>query len=537
MSVLWRAVKVPQLNRNIRVTHSGALVEPIKTGLPKSVESICPDCLEVIPAVQYEEDNKVLMEKHCPKHGCFRDVVFSDVDIYSKAEEWLFDEGKGVENVKVENGFQCPDHCGICDRHTSHTAVGNIDLTNRCDLSCATCFASTNTAGDRYEPSYEQIVEMLSSFRNERPVPTNVIQFSGGEPTLHPRFLEILRAARALGFDHIQVASNGLKLSDFEFAERCRESGLHTVYLQFDGVSDDVNETMRGKALLDKKLRVVENARRLDMRIILVPTVVKGVNDNQIGDIVDFALENVDIVQGVSFQPVAFTGRIPNDDIVKRRVTLSDLAIWLEEQTGYAKAKDDWFPLSALSPLSHYAANITGREATTVTCHPHCALCTFLFVDTDTNTPIPLMRFVDWKDMLVEVQKLSESTNLSRLRVLSKITLFNKLRKYYHAKRAPTGLTFAKFLAALNNYTNKDVSRGPGFRTRVYPKLFVAGMHFMDAFNYDLERIRRCVIHYGAPNGRIYPFCSYNSGRTYRKMIEKLYSVSAYESPVQINSP
>jgi len=519
------------MNRTPTIRKSGdsaavpvAPVEPLRLDLPRKVRSVCPECRNVLPAEVFERDGKVLMEKTCPEHGSFTDVIFSDADIYKSAGEWPFEDGTGISDVCPDNGSECPGGCGICGRHTSHTCVANINITNRCNLKCSICFADADAGGYLYEPSFEQVVRMLRSYRNERPVPAIYVQFSGGEPTLHPRFFEIVSAAKDLGFEHIQIASNGLAFSDIRFAEKCARSGLQTIYLQFDAMTDEVYLKLRGRPLVDQKIRSIENARKTDIRIILVPTLVKGINDHQVGDIVRYALCNLDVIFGISFQPVSFTGRVSPDTVKRGRVTLSDLARWVEEQTGFADAKTDWFPLSALAPFSRLGSALSGREITTVTCHPHCALCTFFFVDQKTGRPVPVMRFLDLKDLLYEVGRLSKRVQPARFQLISKVRLWERMKKFYHAERAPEGLTFRKFLHALDGYTSSEISRGPDSKQYLYPNLFVAGMHFMDAFNYDLDRVRRCIIHYAAPDGKIYPFCTYNSGPVYREAIEKRFS-------------
>jgi uncharacterized radical SAM superfamily Fe-S cluster-containing enzyme len=509
----------------MKTTYADYPIESLTLGLPKNVESICPECRVVIRARAFEQDGKVLMEKTCSKHGYFKDIIYSDVDIYRQAEGWLFEDGKGLKNPIVENATKCLEQCGICGRHTSHTAVGNIDLTNRCNLSCPVCFSNANAAGYLYEPTLKQVFKMLSVYRNEQPVPTKVIQFSGGEPTLHPKFFEILHAAKSLGYEHIQLASNGIKLNDIKFAEKCAELGLHTIYLQFDGITDDIYLKLRGELLLDIKMQALENVRKTNMRVILVPTIIKGINDHQIGDIVNIALKNIDITQGVSFQPVVFTGRNSKENIIEQRVTLSDIAIGVEEQTGYANAKEDWFPLSALTPFSNLARYTTNKEITTASCHPHCALCAFFFVDKKNNIPVPVTQFVDLKEMLTEINQLSNDVNQRRYKLFRSIKLWNNFKKYYHSEKAPQGLTFRSFAKTLQEYTNKKIGRDPNCTENIYPNMFVAGMHFMDAYNYDLERVRRCGIHYSAPDGRIYPFCSYNSGKMHREKVERRYSV------------
>ncbi|MGA2135897.1 MAG: tetraether lipid synthase Tes [Bryobacteraceae bacterium] len=514
-------------------TYSGSRIEPLQTGLPKTTQSLCPECSQILAARIFEEEGRVVMQKSCPSHGEFHDILFSDVRLYLKMEEWTFGDNRGLENPMVANAAKCPDDCGLCNMHTSHTGLANIDLTNRCNLTCPVCFANANAAGYVYEPDFEQVRGMLRALRNEQPVAGRIVQFSGGEPTLYPRFFDVLRMAREMGFSHLQVATNGLKFTDLEFAQQAKEAGLHTLYLQFDGVCDDVYRRTRGRALWEKKLQAIDNVRKANLKIVFVPTIVKGLNDHQIGDIIRLALENIECTSGISFQPVAFTGRISRHDLEAKRFTLSDFAHAVKTQTGICEPYEDWFPLACVSPFSKLLSAMRGEQTTTLTCHPHCSLGTYLFVD-QKRRAVPVTRFVDVGPMLQAMDVLARKTAERRVKLFSKFESWNILRKFFHQEKAPEGLTFNKFLQTLQGMTDKRYGRGrlenEGF---TYRTLMVAGMHFMDSYNYDIERVKRCVIHYAAPNGRIYPFCAYNSGRVYREKIEREFA-APLEEPLVI---
>jgi len=506
-------------------THTGTPIQRAQTGLPKHTQSLCPDCSQLIDATIFEEGGKVVMQKRCDVHGDFRDIIFSDVRLYLKMEQWSFGDNRGLENPAVSNATRCPDDCGMCNMHTSHTALANVDLTNRCNLTCPVCFANANAAGYLYEPDFETVRKMLQALRDERPSPCRIVQFSGGEPTIYPRFFDVLRLAKEMGFSHTQIATNGLKFTSLEFAERCKEAGLHTLYLQFDGVCDDIYRRTRGESLWEKKLQCIENVKKAGLKVVYVPTIVKGLNDHQIGDIIRLALEYIECSSGISFQPVAFTGRIARHELEAKRFTLSDFAHAVEEQTGIANALDDWFPLSFVTPFSRLLGALRGAETTTLSCHPHCSLGTYLFVDQNRKAT-PVTQFVDVGPMLQEMDLLARKAGKRRVQFFTKISAWNNLRKFFHEEKAPQGLTFTKFLQTLQGMTDKKYGRGEkeadGF---TYRTLMVAGMHFMDSYNYDVERVKRCVIHYAAPNGKIYPFCAYNSGPVFRERIEKEFSV------------
>ena len=274
MSTPFAAAKRPDLKiLQPEKTLTGGPIQQLQKGLPKNTMSLCPDCATTtkIPARIFEENGRVMMEKTCPEHGDFKDCVYSDVALYLKMEEWEFGDNQGLSNPSVDNGAEasCPDDCGLCSLHTSHSALANVDLTNRCNLTCPVCFANANAAGYLYEPDMEQVRTMLMALRNEKPVDGRVVQFSGGEPTIHPKFIEILQMATEMGFSHLQAATNGIMIaSSLEFAQKCKDAGLATLYLQFDGVSDDIYMKTRGEALLAKKMQVIENCRKVGMKIV-----------------------------------------------------------------------------------------------------------------------------------------------------------------------------------------------------------------------------------------------------------------------------
>jgi uncharacterized radical SAM superfamily Fe-S cluster-containing enzyme len=516
-------------------TYTGSPIAPLAKGLPKRTQSLCPDCGQLIDAVIREDAGKVVMEKHCANHGDFRDIVYSDVRLYLKMEEWTFGDNRGLENPAVTTATRCPDDCGLCNLHTSHTGLANVDLTNRCNLTCPVCFANANVAGYVYEPDFETVRKMLQALRDQRPVAGRVVQFSGGEPTIYPRFLDALRLAKEMGFSHTQVATNGIKFTDLEFAHQCKEAGLHTLYLQFDGVCDDIYRRTRGERLWEQKLQCIENVKKAGLKIVFVPTIVKGLNDSQIGDIVRIALEYIECTSGISFQPVAFTGRIAKHELEAKRFTLSDFAHAVEQQTGIAEAYRDWFPLSCVTPFSKLISALRGDETTTLSCHPHCSVGTYLFVDQNRKAT-PVTQFVDIGPMLQDMDTLARKAGKRSIQFFTKLSAWNSLRKHFHADRAPEGLDFQKFLQTLQGLTDKKYGRGDkekkGF---TYRTLMLAGMHFMDSYNYDVERVKRCVIHYAAPNGLIYPFCAYNSGPVYRERIEREFSVPAETAKELLN--
>jgi uncharacterized radical SAM superfamily Fe-S cluster-containing enzyme len=508
-----------------KTTFTGAPIKPLAKDLPKWTESLCPECLKVIDARLFEENGAVYMEKTCAEHGYFRDKIYSDARLYLKMEEFEFGDNRGLENPQLPNAVKCPDDCGMCSLHTSHTVLSNVDLTNRCNLTCPVCFANANVQGYLYEPSFEQLRGMLQTLRGQRPTPNRVVQFSGGEPTLHPRFHDILRMATEMGFTHIQCATNGILFADLEFAQASKEAGLHTLYLQFDGVTDEVYLRTRGVRMLKQKLAVIENCRKAGLKIIFVPTIIKGINDHEIGAMIRLAIDNIDCVSGFSFQPVCFTGRINRRELEAKRFTQSDLAHCVADQTGLTDKYDDWFPLSCTSPFSKLLSGLQNFNRPNLTPHPHCAMGTYLYVDPHSKKAVPITKFFDMPGMLREIDMLARDAAGAKIKLFTKINAWQKLRRHFRPQFAPPGLTFERFLQTLQGMTDHSYGRGHGDGSFTYKTLLVAGMHFMDAYNYDIERVKRCVIHYSAPNGMVYPFCTYNSGPCYREKIEKEFSV------------
>ncbi|MEM2869718.1 MAG: radical SAM protein [Thermoplasmata archaeon] len=498
-------------------------------GLPKDTSSICPECGKVIPARIIERGGKAVMEKNCPEHGPFSDVVWSDARMYLQAEQYAVD-GIGVENpfITKENPV-CPEDCGLCKIHLTHTVLANLDLTNRCNLTCPVCFANANASGYVFEPSFDEVHKMMQILRAQRPLPCSAIQFAGGEPTIHPDFLKIVRDAAELGFAQIQVATNGIKMAEsMEFTQACRDAGLHTVYLQFDGMSDDIYRKTRGCEMLEIKKKAVENIRATKgrkMTVCLVPTVIKGVNDHDIGNIVRYAIDNIDIVHAVNFQPVAFSGRISKKELEKQRFTLPDLAIALKEQLGIIEP-EDFYTVPAMSYLSELISLIKNKPRITFSAHPHCGIGTFVFVEKKDKTNIvPITRFVRVKELLADVAKLASELETKKASFITRtkeaIKFYQNLEKKYVIKeKVPEGLDIIKLLKPL--FASGDKKALSKF---TWNALMIGGMHFQDAYNYDIERVRRCCIHYVVPDGRIIPFCAYNSGPIYRTEIESKFSV------------
>jgi tetraether lipid synthase len=506
-------------------TYAGARIRPVVRALPKTVETLCPECARTIVGRVYAWRGDVYMEKTCPEHGYVRDRVCTNAALFLKMQQWSFREGAGVQNPRVDGARSCPSSCGLCSMHQSHTMLGQIDLTNRCNLSCPICFANANAQGYVCEPTFTEVVALLQQLRGSRPVRASAVQLTGGEPTLHPEFLAIVAKAKALGFSHVQAASNGIRFAELPFAQAAAAAGLHTIYLQFDGVDDRVYEQTRGRPLFAVKRRAIDAIHAAGMKVVLVPTVVKGVNDDQVGKILRFAIDNIHVVSGIAYQPVSFTGRIDAAERAARRYTLGDLANDMAA-TGAIDPMRDFYPLAVIAPLSRLFAALTGEPKITATSHPACSSGAYFVVDRNKNA-VPLTRFLDVEGLFEEMDALAAKVDGSWFRALQKLRLPALFARHFRPEGAPEGLTVRTFLHALRGMTDKRVGRGKAGE-KTYRTLLAAGMHFQDRFNFDVERVKRCVIHYSTPEGMV-PFCAYNCGPVHRTWIERKHAVPLQE--------
>ncbi len=536
MSLCGTDYAMPGAVRNMWIESRGegtmvTMPSKLSKGLPRRTGSLCPECLKVIPATLYIGDGALKMKKTCKEHGEFDEVCWSDAEMYLRAENWAFD-GVGLENPAIVDAKVCPYECGLCNLHYSHTALCNIDLTNRCNLKCPICFANANAAGYVFEPTYEQIVYEFATLRAQRPIPVTSIQFAGGEPTIYPQFPEVVRAAREMGFGQIQVATNGIRIATEEgFLDKVSEAGLNTIYLQFDGLREENYIRARGRPLLDIKFKVIEKVREMEKAgkkhptVCLVPTMVNSFNDDQPGEILNFAIKNMDVVKGVNYQPVSLTGRIPEEDRRKLRYTLSDLAYDLEEQTAYL-TRDDWYPVPFVAPISELVSALTGSAKTVFTSHPACGLASYLFIERGKD-PVPITRFIDVEGLMEDMWVLAQETRDKKIKFTSKVKALSLLKKHFKADEAPDGMGLSKMLKILNRmFTKGDKAGAAEFS---WSTMYVGGMHFQDNYNYDIERVKRCVIHYATPDGKVIPFCAYNTGPNFREEIEKKFAVPIEE--------
>ncbi len=338
---------------------------------------------------------------------------------------------------------------------------------------------------------------------------------TGGEPCMREDLVEIIEMAREEGFEHIQLNTNGTRLSkDLTLAKRVKEAGCNTLYLSFDGVTAKTNpknhKTIPG---------VLENARKAGLGVVLVPTLIKGVNDHEIGAIVRFAAKNVDVVRSVNFQPVSIVGRVPSKQREKMRITIPDAVKDMEEQTGGEITRNDFYPVPCTSAVSNLAEAFSGRPQYEFSIHFACGMGTYVFVGEDGRL-VPITRFVAVDEFFDRVQDIAEEVKNGGNKTVAKLKLLWNLRKLTKKSEAPKEMNLTRIL--FNALVKHDYRELGEFHKHF---LFIGMMHFMDLYNYDVERVERCSIHYATPDGRIIPFCAFNVlPEIYRDAIQKKYS-------------
>jgi len=483
----------------------------------KTTKSLCPVCRTLIDADVVAEDGQVFLEKSCPEHGFFRDVYWSDLEMYLKFEKFAYD-GDGVENPQHKSVKGCPFDCGLCENHKTTTILANIDLTNRCNMRCPICFANAHVSGRVYEPSFEEVRQMLTMLREQKPVPCPAVQFAGGEPTVRENFVDIVKMAKDMGFAQVQVATNGLVMAgSVDYCRKLKQAGLNTVYLQFDGTTPEPYYITRGGNYLPQKLKLIENCRQAELRsITLVPTLVKGLNDGQMGDIVRFAFDNSDVVRCVNVQPISFAGRVEADELKSMRITIPDLFRLLEEQTDGQITRNDFYPVPFVVPISKFVEKLNKKSYVKFTVHPHCGAGTYLFEDK--GKIVPITRFFDVEGMYEYITQQAEEVSGSKWGKLKfSAGLLKRLSSYVDRSKMPEGVDVLRLFYDV--LAKGDLSSTATFHRKA---IFLGAMHFQDSYNFDRERVCRCGIHYALPDGRIIPFCTYNT--LYRDEFEAAHS-------------
>ena len=365
------------------------------------------------------------------------------------------------------------------------------------------------------------------------------VQFSGGEPTMSPYFLDAVRYAKKVGYNSVQAATNGIEFAKSpEFAKAAFEAGLRYAYLQFDGIGNAANSHRLVGNLFDVKLRAIENLWSAGVDIVPVVTIVNGVNNEQVGRIIQFALDNPRKINFLSFQPVSFTGRdeeVTPERRAAQRYTLSHLAHDVKNQMKIGEPVRDWFPISFMGTFTDWADLIHGPTAEwgnlTCGCHPNCGIGMAVMIDKETKEAVPVTAFLQADQLARDLVRVNDA---ARGRFLSVAGMALALMKNYDPFKAPTHFKLVDLMkkfdktfgASGHNYGKVTADRTVDDihmrRADRWNFLFIAGMWFQDLFNYDFRRTERCIIPYATQEGEI-SFCAYNTGIGWRNIIEKMH--------------
>lgn len=422
---------------------------------------LCPYCLARIPAERRREGDDLFLVKRCPEHGEFKTLIWRggpDLAGWSRPKAVVRDP-----SPHRGTGRGCPFDCGICPEHRQESCTVLIEVTSRCNLSCSFCFAASVT-GCEPDPTLDDLAGRFRAAM-EKSGPQNIVQLSGGEPTMRDDLAEIVALGRDAGFPFIQLNSNGVRLAgDPAYAAELKQAGLFSVFLQFDGTDDRVYRAIRGRALLEEKLRAIEHCAAAGLGIVLVPTIVRDVNTDNIGAILKLALEYAPAVRGVHFQPAAYFGRHPEPPPAEGRFTLPDLMRAIEAQTDGLIRADQFIPPGCEHPLCSFHGNFLRKEDGSL-------------------KPLSKQAADDCCG--------DEQVNVGTGKAVSYVA-----NQWAAPKPLSCCATKESLDAFLDNHRSNTFA--------------ISAMAFQDVWSLDLERVQECCIHVAADDGRMVPFCLYN---------------------------
>lgn len=454
-----------------------------------ATQSICPTCRKTIQAKIIFRDEKVILTKRCREHGEFEAILSSDINYWTKSLTYTKPGTKPKEwSTKFDKG--CPDDCGLCEEHEQHTCSPIIEISNKCDLTCPICIVwNQNT----YNMSFEEFKATIDGLIAKEGT-LELCLLSGGEPTLHPEFFKLAEYATSRKeIKRVLVSSHGLQLAKSEaFAKRFKNAGLY-LSLQFDSLNNENYQEIRGASLLESKMKTLEMCEKYDIPTVFVPTVARGFNDKELGDVINFALSK-DFVTSVTIQPAAYTGAggtaFPQDHLNK--LTQVDIHNLLEEQTGWLKASD-FLPI----PCSH----------------PSCYTATYL-LKVDDNKFAPLTSFGDVSTYLDALTNRAIIGGGDKGDDLAQKMIQDAIYNLWSAQSVTVDTE--KVLSSLKGILKIYQEDGTLEQEQLWKlsernvkAIFIHA--FMDEFDFEVSRIRKCCTHYALPDGRLMPGCAYNN--------------------------
>src|SRR5258708_6691498 len=494
-------------------------------GWPRQTDSLCPKCVPEIrqqivdgklpheillnekvgeiKATIIERDGQILMVKDCPKHGHFEDLMAMDTAFFKHLEDVF--PGR---DIAAHNDEKLHNHGTSTIKH-GRGSVLTIDLTNRCNMMCDPCFMDANQVGFVHELTWDDIKTLLDNAISIKPRRQMSVQFSGGETTLSPYFLDAVAYARKVGYNSVQAATNGIEFAKSpEFCRQAAEAGLRYAYLQFDGIGNAANSHRAVGNLFDVKLRAIENLWSNGVDIVPVITIINGINNEHVGAVIQFALDNPKTISFLSFQPVSFTGRdeeITDDRRQAQRYTLSHLAHDVKNQTGLGEPKRDWFPISFMGTFSDWSDLTHGPQAEwgqlSCGCHPNCGIGMAVMCDKETKEYVPVTKFLNADRLAKDVAKINDA---ARSKKMSLFGVSLALLRNYDPFNSPTHFHMTDLLQKFDKCfggTKRQYGKVTGDRTMAdiqkrrgdrWNFLFIAGMWFQDLLNYDFPLTEQC---------------------------------------------
>lgn len=453
--------------------------------------ALCESCLHTIEAKILFQNDQVVMEKFCPVHGKSRALIADDVDYYRQCREVFIKRPEMPERFATPMRYGCPYDCGLCTDHMQHSCLSIVEITDRCNLECPVCFAGSGPSEQLAHRSFSEVCQMLDAVVASEGE-ADVVQISGGEPTLHPDFFAILDAARARPIKHLMVNTNGLRIANEDgFAERLADylPGFE-LYLQFDGLDNAQIKPLRGANLAGIHQKALAKLDALNLSTTLVVTVQKGLNDHVLGEIIEYAM-NHRCVRGVTFQPLHNAGRVAIKHGVEQRLTVSALRRKIAEQ-------------SALFTL---------HDIVPVPCNPD-TLAMGYAIRLDEEI-LPLTRYIDPQTLIDGSRNTIVFEHDADFRQRAMAELF----KVMSTNHSPTSQAncLSDLLCCLPQIDAPELSYENVFRIMI--------VQFMDAHNMDIRALKKSCIHFAQPDGQMIPFESYNlfyRGKTEQATLESI---------------
>ena len=435
--------------------------------------SICPKCRRVIDAQVILRANRVYMRKRCPQCGPFEALVYADAEAYTTFGKY---NKPGtiplVNSSEIHDG--CPYDCGLCPDHQQHTCLGIIEVNSVCNMECPLCFSEARPG---FSLTMEEVEQMLDDFVRTEGTP-EVVQFSGGEPTIHPQIIDFVRAAKCRGIPFVMINTNGKRIArDDRFLEQLNEV-RPSLYFQFDGFDSETYRILRGEPdILEEKIRALDRLAEIGLHVTLVPAVERGVNENQVGRIVDFAIKHP-AVGGINFQPAFHAGRhIKHDPMT--RITIPDVLRLIEEQTSGTFKVSDFVPVPC--------------------CFPTCNSVTYAFIDGEKVTPLPrIVNVYDYLDCITN--RVMPDFSLEIKGALE--GLWSSSSVAGSTKSAGQMALSCQACGLPESLTVEDISKH---------MLMIMLQDFMDPWTFNQKNLMKCCKEFLLPGGKQIPFCAYNT--------------------------